>query len=109
MTYANDAATVARFLRRDELRKQRILARVPRLGVNLYAIDAIEEMSAKDLAKRVLQKLGIKADDTDDPIAALESYLEGHEAGDRARAGVRESGGMDSASGSFMDRYLSDK
>lgn len=108
MTYANDAATVARFLRRDEVKRQRILARASRLGVNLYAIDAIEEMSAKDLAKHVLEKLGIK-NDTDDPVAALESYLEGHDAGNRTRAGVRESGGMDSASGSFMDRYLSDK
>jgi hypothetical protein len=96
---------LSRKLHRDEARKHRLYTRSARL-VNVFALDAVEEMTAEDLARRVLEKLGIKHD-TDDPVSALESYLEGHDAGDRARRGVREHGGMDSASGSFLDRYLS--
>jgi hypothetical protein len=95
---------LSRLVRREEATKQRLIARTSRL-VNLYAFDVLEEMSAKDLAKRVLAKLGIKQD-SDDPVAELETYLEGREAGNRARGDVRESG-MDSADGgSLVDDYI---
>ncbi|MHB8811689.1 MAG: hypothetical protein ACYDAE_00300 [Steroidobacteraceae bacterium] len=103
-----------RNVRRDEAARQRILVRASRL-VNLAAFDAAEmaEMSAKDLAKKVLQKLGIKPE-SDDPVKELETYLEGRDAGQRTK-GVDRGGaervwrgsGIDGAEGgSLVDRYI---
>ena len=95
---------VARFVRKEEAQKQRLYQRSSRF-VNLFAFDNIEELSARDLAKKVLAKLGIRQE-SDDPVRDLESYLEGREHGERERAGTRESAGMDAAGGSFIDDYI---
>lgn len=89
-------------VRRAENRKQSLVQRLGRYLPFAFDGDELAEMSAKQLARKALEKLGVKYD-TDDPVRALLSYLEGREAGDRMTAG-----GMDAAprGGSFLDGYL---
>lgn len=99
-----NTAEIIRAVRLAEVRKARLVQRLAPVTPFAFDGDELAEMSAKELARKVLAKLGIEYD-TDDPVAALESYLEGHES---ARA-QRSAGGSahDSASGSFLDSYLS--
>ena len=91
-------------VRRAEVRKQRLVQRLGPVLPFAFDGDELAEMSGRQLARKVLAKLGIEYD-TDDPVGALESYLEGHESMRRER-----SGGMDAAhaadGGSFLDSYL---
>ena len=91
-------------VRRAEVRKQRLVRRLGPVLPSAFDGDELAVMSARQLARKVLAKLGIEYD-TDDPVAALESYLEGHESARRDRAG-----GMDAAARggteSFVDEYL---
>ncbi len=89
-------------MRRAEARKQRIMQRLGRHLPFAFDGDELAAMSAKQLARKALEKLGVKCD-TDDPVRALFLFLDGREAGDRLRAQ-----GMDAAprGESFIDGYL---
>jgi hypothetical protein len=120
--FADLATQVAKQFRRDEARKQRILARSPQLG---YALDAAEfaRMSSKELAERELKELGISAGDSD-PEAILDAHHAGRKwardyqiPGNRLTGGntIQGNNGIElkggSASdahegGSFIDRYI---
>ncbi len=103
---------LTRQIRCDELARQRLIQRAARHGC-ISANDAaeVEELSAKDLAKKILAKLGIRPE-SDNPVNELMSYFERREAGDRGGVpGNRLVGeGMDSADGgtssALLDRYL---
>jgi len=95
MTYAHDAAAVARFMRRDEAHKQRIASQFPYL---VQAMDATElaAASASELAIKVLASLGLKVPTDGDPIVALDYYLTGRQQATDYAAGRRT--GVGSAS-----------
>jgi hypothetical protein len=71
--YADLAAQVAKQFRKDEARKQKILARSPHLA---YALDAEEvaRMSSRELAARELKELGIPIGKDADPEEMLNMY-----------------------------------
>ena len=76
MSYHDD---LKRAVRHENALKGGLLARLARYG---FALDAAE-LSAEELAVAVLKKLGLRV--PDDPISALSSWLDGADAGARAR------------------------
>lgn len=102
-----NTSEIIRAVRRAETRKARLCQRLGRAGLP-FAFDADElaEMSAHDLAVRVLEKLGINHD-TENPVSALMSYLEGRESVRAAGGDLKTGSAHDAAdSGSFVDSYL---
>jgi hypothetical protein len=74
-----------------------------RLSRTIGVIPDYHEMSTAELARYGLKKLGVEppSDDDDPSVVALEHFLRG-----RSNSEMGGSAGMDSAGGSFMDRYL---
>jgi hypothetical protein len=97
MSYVDD---VARAVRREHATKQRLVARCSRLPIS-FGMDAsdVAAMSAKELAHAVLLKLGY--DQVNDPILALNSWLDGKDSnsagGHNARPFAGMGAGMDAA------------
>jgi hypothetical protein len=83
---------------RDLAAKQHLAARLARSG-RVSACDAVEEETAADFCKRMIEKLGLKA--SRDPIADLTMFLAGHD------AAVQRASGMDSAANpDWLDKLL---
>jgi hypothetical protein len=107
-----NTSEIIRAVRRAEIRKARLCQRLGRAGLP-FAFDADElaEMSASELAIKVLEKLGLNHD-TENPVSALMSYLEGRESArdagrDLKAQGLKAGSAHDAAeSGSFVDSYL---
>jgi hypothetical protein len=93
--FSVDAAEIAKNLRRDEHRKQNILAHFPQVG---HSMDAGElaQASAIEIASRALQSAGIKVAADSDPVEAVEFYIAG-------RAGAPSERHWHSYSGAVMD------
>jgi hypothetical protein len=94
-----DAVEVTREVRKQAARHEQLHERLSRM---VGPVDGYAEMTLPELAQYGLKKMGVEppAADDDPSVVALESFLHG-------RAG-REAGvaGMDSASDSFVDRYI---
>jgi hypothetical protein len=103
-----NTSEIIRAVRRSEHRKARLCQRLGRAGLGLaFDADELAEMSAHDLAVKVLEKLGINHE-TENPLSALMSYLDGRESvRDAGRDLLKSGGARDAAdSGSFVDQYL---
>jgi hypothetical protein len=96
---AFDTQEIAREVQKQAVRHEQLHEKLSRVT---GPVKDYEGMTASELARYGLEKLGLQApaDDEDPCVVALESFLHG-------RAG-RESGvaGMDSAGDSFVDRYI---
>lgn len=92
---------ISSLVRKEEARRTRLYQRLsPVLG----AFDA-SEMTLEDMARYGIKRLYPKGPSTADPVAAINSYLDGRE---QARAIA--SGAMDAIpGGTFVDRYLNPK
>lgn len=117
------AATVHQSLRRDNARRERILARSPHLASVMDAVE-LAQASSHELAVRELKELGIDGAGND-PVALLDAHHAGREwvrnggirilggTGARLLGGAAPStaqfSAQDSAGDSFMTRYLAGK
>jgi hypothetical protein len=97
MGAAFDAITAE--VRKEAARHEQLHERLSRV---IGPVDDYHEMTSPELAKYALEKMGfeVPADDEHPAVAKLDGFLHG-------RSG-RETGvaGMDSAGGSFIDRYI---
>lgn len=98
----------ARQIRKEEAARARIFAGAARYAPS-FALDSEEatELSAKDLAVKVLRHLGLLERDAmppSDPVAALEAYFAGKKDVEDRAAGRRSA--RDSSEGSFLDSYI---
>lgn len=100
-----------REIRRDAAERYRLQVGCARMGV----LDAVEnDEPLREFAIKMLKRLGLKI--PADPVEALTSFIEGHEAASRARdsgglgtvggMGMVRGSGMDSDRDDFISRYL---
>jgi hypothetical protein len=95
----------------ENARKRQILQRSPHLAYGMDAA-AFAGMSSRDLATRELKELGITPGDNDDPEMMLNmhhagrQWARGMKGGEAAAGGLIGGSAQDSASGSFLSKYL---
>jgi cytochrome c biogenesis factor len=96
---------VARVVRRESGRRQRVVATLAHLGFALDA-SAAAMSSTEELARHALKKLGVTAEAAD-PVSALDFYLIGlqqHRSTERTRSWAADANDSDSAMARFFEK-----